>query len=251
MSKHNVVELSGRETSRDELTELIRDGARKLISEALESEVSELLSGFSERRDASGRAAVVRNGYQPERAIQTGIGPVTVKVPKVRSRDGNPVSFRSALVPPYVRKSARLEAALPWLYLKGISTGEMAPALEVLVGSEAKGLSASTVSRLKQRWREDYEAWRHRRLEKDQWVYIWADGIYSGLRAERQRLCALVIVGVNERGEKHFLAIEDGIRESTQSWREVLLGLQSRGLDAPELAIGDGAMGFCPIACDK
>jgi transposase-like protein len=244
MSKHNVVELSGRETRRDELTELIRDGARKLIREALESEVGELLSDFSERRDASGRAAVVRNGYQPERAIQTGIGPVTVKVPKVRSRDGNPVSFRSALVPPYVRKSARLEAALPWLYLKGISTGEMAPALEVLVGSEAKGLSASTVSRLKQQWREDYEAWRHRRLEKDRWVYIWADGIYSGLRAERQRLCALVIVGVNERGEKHFLAIEDGIRESTQSWREVLLDLKSRGLNAPELAIGDGAMGF-------
>jgi transposase-like protein len=244
MSKHNVVELSGRETRRDELTELIRGGARKLIREALESEVGELLSGFSERRDASGRAAVVRNGYQPERAIQTGVGPVTVKVPKVRSRDGEPVSFRSALVPPYVRKSARLEAALPWLYLKGISTGEMAPALEVLVGSEAKGLSASTVSRLKQQWREDYEAWRHRRLEKDRWVYIWADGIYSGLRAERQRLCALVIVGVDERGEKHFLAIEDGIRESTQSWREVLLDLKSRGLNAPELAIGDGAMGF-------
>ncbi len=244
MSKNNVVELSGRETSRDELTELIRDGARKLISEALESEVSELLSGFSGRRDASGRAAVVRNGYQPERAIQTGIGPVTVKVPKVRSRDGNPVSFRSALVPPYVRKSARLEAALPWLYLKGISTGEMAPALEVLVGSEAKGLSASTVSRLKQQWREEYESWRHRRLDKDRWAYIWADGIYSGLRAERQRLCALVIVGVNDRGEKHFLAIEDGIRESTQSWREVLLGLKSRGLNVPELAIGDGAVGF-------
>ena len=244
MSKHNVVELSGRETNRDELTELIRDGARKLISEALESEVSELLAGFSGRRDTSGRAAVVRNGYQPERDIQTGIGPVTVKVPKVRSRNGNPVSFRSALVPPYVRKSASLEAALPWLYLKGISTGEMAPALEVLVGSEAKGLSASTVSRLKQRWREDYEGWRHRRVDKDQWVYIWADGIYSGLRAERQRLCALVIVGVNERGEKHFLAIEDGIRESTQSWREVLLGLKSRGFQAPEVAVGDGAMGF-------
>ena len=244
MSKHNVVELSGRETSRDELTELIRAGARKLISEALESEVSELLSDLSGRRNASGRAAVVRNGYQPERAIQTGIGPVTVKVPKVRSRDGNPVSFRSALVPPYVRKSASLEAALPWLYLKGISTGEMAPALEVLVGSEAKGLSASTVSRLKQQWREDYEAWRHRRLDKDRWVYIWADGIYSGLRAERQRLCALVIVGVNARGEKHFLAIEDGVRESTQSWREVLLDLKSRGLNAPELAIGDGALGF-------
>ncbi len=124
MSKHNVVELSGRETGRGEVTELIRDGARKLISEALEAVARELLSGFSERRDASRRSAVVRNGYQPERDIQTGIGPVTVKVPKVRSRDGNPVSFRSALVPPYVRKSARLEAALPWLYLKGISTGE-------------------------------------------------------------------------------------------------------------------------------
>jgi transposase-like protein len=244
MSKYNVVELSGRETRRDELTELIREGAGKLIREALEAEVSELLSSLSERRDASGRAAVVRNGYQPERDIQTGIGPVTVKVPKVRSRDGEPMTFRSALVPPYVRKSASLEAALPWLYLKGISTGEMAPALEVLVGAEAKGLSASTVSRLKQRWSKDYEGWRRRQVGKDRWVYIWADGIYSGLRAERQRLCALVIVGVNERGEKHFLAIEDGIRESTQSWREVLLGLKSRGLAAPELAVGDGAMGF-------
>ncbi len=244
MGKHNVVELLGRETSRDELTELIRDGARKLIGEALEAEVGELLSSLCGRRDASGRAAVVRNGYQPERDIQTGIGPVTVKVPKVRSRNGEPVSFRSALVPPYVRKTASLEAALPWLYLKGISTGEMAPALEVLVGSEAKGLSASTVSRLKQQWREDYEGWCHRRLDKDRWVYIWADGIYSGLRAERQRLCALVVVGVNERGDKHFLAIEDGIRESTQSWREVLLDLQSRGLNPPELAVGDGALGF-------
>jgi len=244
MDKHNVVALSGRDTLRDELTELIRDGARKLIAEGLETEVGELLARLSGRRDAAGRAAVVRNGYQPQREIQTGIGPVTVQVPKVRSRDGKPVSFHSALVPPYVRKSASLEAALPWLYLKGISTGEMAPALEVLVGTQAKGFSASTVSRLKQQWRDDYEAWRHRRLDKDRFVYVWADGIYSGLRAERQRLCALVIVGVNERGEKHFLAIEDGIRESTQSWREVLLDLKSRGLKAPELAVGDGALGF-------
>lgn len=244
MKKHNVVAMSGRESVRDELTELIRQGARRLIAEGLEAEVGELLAALSARRDAAGRAAVVRNGYQPERAIQTGIGPVTVKVPKVRSRDGKPVSFRSALVPPYVRKSASLEAALPWLYLKGISTGEMAPALEVLVGAQAKGFSPGTVSRLKQQWREDYEAWRHRRVDKDRWVYIWADGIYSGLRAERQRLCALVIVGVNERGEKHFLGIEDGIRESTQSWREVLLDLKARGLKAPQLAVGDGALGF-------
>jgi transposase-like protein len=169
---------------------------------------------------------------------------VTVQVPKVRSRHGQAVQFQSALVPPYVRKTARLEAALPWLYLKGISTGEMQAALEALVGPEAKGLSASTVSRLKHTWREEYEAWRQRRVDDDHWVYIWVDGIYSGLRAEHQRLCALVVIGVNAQGEKQLLAIEDGIRESTQSWREVLLDLQGRGLNAPALAVGDGAMGF-------
>ena len=156
MNKNTVVEFSGR-GARDELTELMRVGARQLIAQALEAEVSELLSSFSGQHDGEGRAAVVRNGYHPARAIQTGIGAVTVQVPKVRSRSGEPVSFRSALVPPYVRKSASLEAALPWLYLKGISTGEMQSALEVLVGSQAKGLSASTVSRLKQSWREEYE----------------------------------------------------------------------------------------------
>ncbi len=239
-----MIEMSGREAGRDELTELIRTGARKLIAQGLEVEVSELLARFSGAQDEQGRAAVVRNGYQPEREIQTGIGPVTVQVPKVRSRSGEPVVFRSALVPPYVRKSASLEAALPWLYLKGISTGEMHAALEALVGPQAKGLSAATVSRLKQHWGEEYETWRQCRWDKDQWVYIWVDGIYSGLRAEQQRLCALVVVGVNERGEKHFLAIEDGVRESTQSWREVLLGLKHRGLQAPELAVGDGALGF-------
>jgi transposase-like protein len=244
MSKNTVVEFTGREAGRDELTELIRTGARKLIAQGLEAEIMELLSGFAEERDAQGRSAVVRNGYQPSREIQTGIGPVTVQVPKVRSRTGKAVSFHSALVPPYVRKTARVEAALPWLYLKGISTGEMQAALEALIGPEAKGLSASTVSRLKQSWRAEYEAWRGRRWDQDQWVYVWADGIYSGLRAERQRLCALVVVGVNARGEKHFLAIEDGIRESTQSWREVLLDLKARGLNAPQLAVGDGALGF-------
>ena len=137
-----------------------------------------------------------------------------------------------------------LETAIPWLYLKGISTGEMQPALEALLGPEAQGLSASTVSRLKQAWRTEYEAWRQRRVDTAQWVYIWVDGIYSGLRAEQQRLCALVVIGMNAQGEKHFLAIEDGVRESTQSWREVLLKLKARGLQAPMLAIGDGAMGF-------
>lgn len=244
MKENNVIDLAGRETGRDALTELLRNGARTLIAQALEAELGDLLEQFKGRQDAQGRALVVRNGYQPEREIQTGIGPVTVKVPKVRGRGGKPVAFRSALVPPYVRKTGSLEAALPWLYLKGISTGEMQAALEALVGPEAKGLSSSTVSRLKQRWAGEYDAWRQRRWDQDRWVYVWADGIYSGLRADDQRLCALVVIGVNERGEKHFLAIEDGVRESTQSWREVLLGLKHRGLKAPKLAVGDGALGF-------
>jgi hypothetical protein len=138
-----------------------------------------------------------------------------------------------------VRKTATLEAAVPWLYLKGISSGEMAGALEVLVGPEAKGLSASTVSRLKQVWGEEYGAWTHSRLDQDRWAYLWADGVYRGLRAEDAKLCALVIIGVNERGEKRFLAIEDGVRESTQSWLEVLLGLKSRGMSSARLAIAD------------
>lgn len=244
MSKHTVVSLRDREQISDPLQELVRTGARKLIEQAIEMELQELLSQYVEHRTDRGHAAVVRNGYLPERAIQTGIGPVTVKIPKVRSRTGEAVTFRSALVPPYIRKTRSLEAAIPWLYLKGVSSGEMDEALKVLVGPGAEGLSASTVSRLKQAWGQEYRDWCATRLDKDRWVYLWADGIYSGLRAERARLCALVIIGVNERGEKHFLAIEDGVRESTQSWREVLLKLKARGLNGPELAVGDGALGF-------
>lgn len=154
------------------------------------------------------------------------------------------MTFRSALVPPYIRKTKSLEAALPWLYLKGISSGEMGSALKVLLGPEAKGLSANTVSRLKKVWAKEYADWAEAPLDKDTWVYIWVDGIYSGLRGEEGKLCALVVIGVNTRGQKRFLAIEDGVRESTQSWREVLLKLKSRGMNVPKLAIGDGAMGF-------
>jgi len=244
MNKSNVVELKGRDVLSDPLTELLRSGARKLIEQAVEIELEEYMTGFAGQLTSDGHAAVVRNGHLPERALQTALGPVTVKIPKVRSRTGEPVTFRSALVPPYIRKTRSLEAALPWLYLKGISSGEMGDALKVLVGPEAKGLSASTVSRLKQVWGQEYQAWCANRLDKDRWVYIWADGVYSGLRGEQAKLCALVIIGVNERGEKHFLAIDDGVRESTQSWREVLLSLKSRGMNVPELGIGDGAMGF-------
>ena len=244
MSKHNVISLQDRERVSDPLTELPQTGARQLIHQAVETELHEFLCQFAGQRTDSGQAAVVRNGYQPARNIQTGMGPVTVKIPKVRSRTGEPVTFRSALVPPYVRKTRSLEAALPWLYLKGISSGEMGEALKVLVGPEAEGLSASTVSRLKQGWAKEYNKFNQADLSKDRWVYVWADGVYSGLRAEQAKLCALVVIGVNERGQKRLLAIEDGVRESTQSWREVLLKLKTRKMNAPQLAVGDGAMGF-------
>lgn len=244
MRKSNVLEVQDQEQGMDPLRELLRQGAGQLIYRAVEAEVQELLSGYSDRRTEDGKAGVVRNGYHPERELQTGVGPVTVQIPKIRARTGEPVIFHSALVPPYVRKTKSLEAALPWLYLKGISTGEMREALKVLVGPSATGLSASVVSRLKQVWGKEYVTWCDERLDKDRWVYVWADGVYSGLRAEQTKLCTLVVIGVNERGQKRFLAIEDGVRESTQSWREVLLKLKSRGMHIPELAIGDGAMGF-------
>ncbi len=244
MNKSTVIALEDRAESLDPRTELLRVGARQLIEQAVETELQELLAAHAGRLLADGRAGVVRNGYLPEREIQTGLGPITVRIPKVRVKTGEPVTFRSALVPPYVRKTRSLEAALPWLYLKGVSSGEMEAALEVLVGSEGKGLSASTVSRLKQSWAQEYQEWQKARLDKDRWVYVWADGVYSGLRAEQTKLCALVVIGVNDRGEKRFLAIEDGARESTQSWREVLLQLKARGMNVPRLAIGDGAMGF-------
>lgn len=244
MDKNNIVELEGREQNADPVTQLLRNGAKKLIEQAIETELQELLALHSGRRTDDDRAGVVRNGYLPQRQLQTHLGPVTVRIPKVRAKTGEPVTFRSALVPPYVRKTRTLEAALPWLYLKGVSSGEMNEALSVLVGPQAQGLSASVVSRLKRAWEAEYLTWCEQPLDKERWVYVWADGVYSGLRAEQAKLCALVVIGVNERGEKHFLAIEDGVRESTQSWREVLLKLKSRGMNCPQLAIGDGAMGF-------
>lgn len=244
MDTSNIVGFVSREAPSDTLTDLLRTGAQRLIASAVEAELESFLSQFASARTPAGHVAVVRNGHHPERPVQTGIGPVSVRIPKVRSKTGEPVTFRSALVPPYVRKTKTLEAALPWLYLKGVSCGEMGAALKVLLGPDAKGLSANTVSRLKRDSAQEYDGWREVPLDKDPWVYIWADGVYSGLRGEQNKLCALVIVGVNARGQKHFLAIEDGVRESTQSWREVLLKLKARGMNAPKLAAGDGAMGF-------
>jgi transposase-like protein len=245
MSEDRVVRFRNPGSVRDALTELLREGAQQLLTQAVRSELEEFLGEQAGKRDAQGRAAVVRNGHLPEREVLTGIGPVAVRVPRVRSRTDEAVVFRSSLVPPYVRKAKSLEAALPWLYLRGISTGKMAEALAVLVGDEAKGLSAAVVSRLKLKWQSEHKRWCAQRLDAERWVYLWVDGIYSGLRGENERLCVLVVMGVNERGQKRFLAIEDGVRESTQSWREVLLGLKARGLQIPpELAVGDGALGF-------
>jgi transposase-like protein len=245
MKKDTVVELRKPAQEQDLLSTMLRDGARRLLAQAVQAEFEEFLGRFSGERVEDGRAAVVRNGFQPEREILTGLGPVAVRVPKARSRTEEPTVFHSHLVPPYVRRAKSVDAALPWLYLHGISTGDMREALGALVGPDAAGLSASVVARLKGRWMEEYRLWRRAKLGKERWVYLWVDGIYSGLRSEDERLCALVVIGVNERGQKRFLAIEDGVRESKQSWRELLLALKGRGLAIPpRLAVGDGALGF-------
>jgi putative transposase len=245
MSKDTVVPLQQPEHGQDLLSTMLREGAQQLIAQALQAEFEQFLSQFAEQRDEFGRAAVVRNGFQPRREVLTGLGPVGVRLPKVRSRTEKSAVFHSALVPPYVRRAKSLDAALPWLYLHGVSTGDMREALAALVGPEAKGLSAAVVARLKRRWSQEYRVWRRQKLGKDRWVYLWADGIYSGLRAEDGRLCALVVIGVNERAQKRFLAIEDGMRESKASWADVLRDLKKRGLlIAPKLAVGDGALGF-------
>lgn len=229
----------------DTLTELLRQGARGLIEQAVETELQVLLEQYANVTDLTGRQAIVRNGYLPERDILTGLGPVTVRLPKVRDRSKSGIKFNSAIVPPYVRKAQRVEAALPWRYLRGISTGDMQEALSVLLGEGAKGLSPAVVSRLKAEWAEEYAAWNRRDLSGERYVYVWADGIYSTLRGEDDRLCLLVLIGVNEQGEKRLLALSDGYRESKASWLAVLQDLQARGLARPPaLAIGDGALGF-------
>jgi len=232
-------------TINDPLTDLLRSGARALIQQAIEAELQAFLGDYAKVTDLRGRQTVVRNGYLPEREIVTGVGPVAVKIPKVRDRSGGGIKFNSSLVPPYVRKAKRVEAALPWLYLRGISTGDMQEALSVLLGDEAKGLSPAVVSRLKAQWADDYQAWNQRDLAQERYVYVWADGIYSTLRGEDDRLCLLVLIGVNAQGDKRLLALSDGYRESKASWLSVVQDLQARGLqDAPKLAIGDGALGF-------
>lgn len=228
------------------LDDLVRRGARQVIQQAIETELAELLVSCANVRTLQGKQAVVRNGYLPQRELLTGAGPIPVKVPKVRDRSRSGIKFNSNIVPPYIRKSPRVSAALPWLYLKGISTGDMSEALKVLLGEDARGLSANVVSRLKAQWADEHAAWNRRDLSRDRYVYWWADGIHTGLRSEHSDgQCLLVILGVTPEGGKQRIAIGDGYRESKESWKEILLDLKHRGLQAgPLLAIGDGAMGF-------
>jgi len=211
----------------------------------VEAEVSATLAQFADYKDEAGHRHVVRNGYLPEREILTGIGPVSVRVPKVRDRSGTRIKFTSALLPPYLRRAQSVEEVLPWLYLKGISTGDMQEALEALLGQDAKGLSPATISRLKARWEDEHKAWSQRDLSNKRYVYFLIDGVYFNIRMDEAKQCILVIIGVTQDGVKEFVAIEDGYRESEQSWFMVLSDMRQRGLEiGPELAVGDGALGL-------
>ena len=241
--KLELVKTPEEKGEKDSLTELLRMGAKKLISQAVEAELEEMLSSHLYKLE-DGRRTVVRNGYLPSRTIQTGIGEVDIKVPKIRDRSGEGVKFNSSLLPPYLKRTKNMEELIPWLYLKGISTGGFQDALSALLGDGAKGLSSNTICRLKADWLKEHEYWRQRDLRQKRYAYFWADGIYSNVRMD-DKLCLLVIIGVTEHGNKELVAVEDGFRESSASWEELLVKLKQKGLqNSPKLATGDGAMGF-------
>jgi transposase-like protein len=226
------------------LDELAREGARRMIVAALEAEVEQYVEALRHFRDANGHALVVRNGKSHhERTVQMGAGSVNIRAPRVDDRRPE-YRFASGLLPPYMRRSPRLEEAVPVLYLKGLSTGDFSEALEALLGPNATGFSATTITRLLKVWQEEYKAWRKRSLAGKEYVYVWADGVYFNIRLEEDRLACLVVVGVLPDGRKEVIALEDGYRESTESWASVLRDLKRRGMVAPVLAIGDGNLGF-------
>ena len=235
--------------SDDPLTDILRAGARQLLAQAIEAEVEGHISAHADLTDAQGRRRIVRHGHSPEREIQTGIGAVRVRSPRVRDRDpdapGGRIRFTSSILPPYLRRAKSVEELLPWLYLKGISTGDFGEALAALLGSDAPGLSASTISRLKSIWQDEYDGWLKRDLSARRYVYFWADGVYFSPRMDHDKQCVLVIIAADAMGNKDIVGLVDGYRESAQSWRELLLDLKRRGLKTgPGLAVGDGALGF-------
>lgn len=249
MDKDNVIDLVQPGEFRDQLTEILKQGAQALVLQAVEAEFAAFLENHSGKQLEDGRKRIVRHGHLPERRIVTGIGSIPVKVPRSRDRQRHKseesIRFTSQLLPPYVRKSRSVGMALPYLYLKGISSGDFSDVMSVLLGKNAEGFSADTVLRLRKEWKEDYERWTTRRLESKKYVYLWADGVYLQARLEQEKQCILVIIGATPEGKKELVGFMDGYRESTQSWHELLVDLKARGLSVPALlAIGDGGMGF-------
>jgi transposase-like protein len=251
MEEDSVVALPrpGASVTDDPLLAVLQEGARRMLLQAIEAEVEAFLAAHAELVDAQGRRRLVRNGHAPERQIQTGIGSLAVRRPKVRDRGARgdePIRFSSAVLPPYLRRARNIEELLPWLYLKGVSTGQFAEALTALLGPDAPGLSAATVRRLTEAWQEEHARWQQRDLSTRRYVYLWADGVYFTPRLEHEPQCLLVLIGADASGRKELVAVEDGFRASAQSWRELLLRLRDENglvLD-PELATGDGALGF-------
>ena len=250
MSNTTVIPLRQPDAIDDPLTEVLRAGARELLAKAVEAEVEEFLAAHASLRTTDGRQRIVRHGHGPERQVQTGIGPVSVRRAKVRDRGrdemaGERIRFSSAILPKWARRSVSLDALLPVLYLRGISTGDFQEALSALLGKNAPNLSPPVIARLKADWKADLARWQGRDLSARRYVYIWADGIHIQARMEENAQCILVIIGATPEGKKELIGFQIGYRESTQSWRELLVGLQARGLAiAPKLAAGDGALGF-------
>jgi len=234
-------------SSHDVLSGILRDGAQRLLAQAVEAEVAEWIDGHQRAKDEQGHRQVVRNGHLPQRTLMTGVGPVEVRQPRVLDRrpaeEAEP--FSSRILPPYLRKTKSLEELIPWLYLQGISTGDVSEALAALVGPQAKGLSASTITRLKEVWQVEFQDWSRRPVKGKEYVYVWADGVHFNIRLEEDRQCILVLMGATADGRKELIAITDGYRESEQSWKALLLDVKARGLTIdPKLATGDGALGF-------
>jgi len=254
-SSSTVVPLRQPDVVDDPLTAVLRDGARRLLAQAIEAEAEAFLAAMREVRLPDGRERLVRHGHGPERRVQTGIGPVAVQRVKLRdrgARDGDAgdvgagrIRFTSAILPRWARRTRSLDALLPILYLRGVSMGDFGEALAALLGKDAPNLSPSVVARLRGEWEADYKRWQRRDLSARRYVYVWADGVYLQARMEPQAECMLVLIGATPEGKKELLGFQVGVRESAQSWRELLVDLKARGLIvAPELATGDGALGF-------
>ena len=243
-----VVRLRQPDDVDDPLTSILRSGARQLLAQAIEMEAEAFLAAMKDRKLPDGRDRVVRHGHGPERTIQTGIGPVPVSRVKIRDRGGDGedrIRFTSALLPLWARRTKSLDALLPVLYLRGLSTGDFQEALSALLGKDAPNLSPSVVSRLTGEWQGEYDRWQKRDLSARRYVYVWADGVYLQARMEDAAECMLVVIGATPEGRKELVGFQVGVRESEQSWRELLVELKTRGLGvAPQIAVGDGALGF-------